>query len=285
MSQAAAIVPVGYHAPDEPRVHLEALSLADLAVRMRPALLNRPSRPAFHQLLLVTEGRAALTVDFTEHRLTPGTVTHVRPGQVQHLPSFARLQGIAVLFTSDFPLATPRLTPLLDGPADSRATRAAPPSVPEAFADILTEYDRRPDRGRDGGPDVELLRHLLTGLLLRLEREHPTAPQHGLFPAFQRDLEHRFATDHAVASYATRLACSPRTLTRTCLAATGVGAKDLIDARLALEAQRLLAHTQEPAAAIARTLGFTESTNFTKFFLRRTGTTPTAFRTAAGPRP
>ncbi|MFI2763371.1 helix-turn-helix domain-containing protein [Streptomyces echinatus] len=49
-----------------------------------------------------------------------------------------------------------------------------------------------------------------------------------------------------------RLLTSPRTLTRACQAATGRTAKKLIDARAALEAQRLLVHTDLPVAAIGR---------------------------------
>jgi AraC-like DNA-binding protein len=45
-----------------------------------------------------------------------------------------------------------------------------------------------------------------------------------------------------------------------------------------LEARRLLAHTDEPVAAIARRLGFPEPTNFGTCFTRHTGVTPGPFR-------
>lgn len=69
-------------------------------------------------------------------------------------------------------------------------------------------------------------------------------------------------------------------LTRACTAATGQPVKHVIDGRVALEAQRLLAHTDEPVATIARRLGFPEPTNFGKFFTRHTGVTPGTFRQA-----
>ena len=47
-----------------------------------------------------------------------------------------------------------------------------------------------------------------------------------------------------------------------------------------LEAKRLLAHGDQPAAKIAARLGFSSATNFTKFFHQRTGTSPLAFRHA-----
>ncbi len=58
--------------------------------------------------------------------------------------------------------------------------------------------------------------------------------------------------------------------------ATGRTAKRLIDARVVLEAQRPLVHTDLPVAAIGRMLGFSEPTNFGKFLARETGHTPEA---------
>jgi AraC-like DNA-binding protein len=42
--------------------------------------------------------------------------------------------------------------------------------------------------------------------------------------------------------------------------------------------ERLLAHTDLPAAGIAAALGFSEATNFGKFFTREAGLSPGAFR-------
>lgn len=78
--------------------------------------------------------------------------------------------------------------------------------------------------------------------------------------------------------YAAALGYSPRTLTRMSLAATGRTAKQVIDDRVVLEAKRLLAHTDRPVAAIGVDLGFSEATNFVKFFIAREGSSPTTFR-------
>jgi AraC-like DNA-binding protein len=53
-------------------------------------------------------------------------------------------------------------------------------------------------------------------------------------------------------------------------------AKDVIVARIVLEAKRLLALTDDTVAAISHELGFDEATNFIKYFRREIGTTPTA---------
>ncbi|KOG90185.1 transcriptional regulator, partial [Streptomyces varsoviensis] len=68
---------------------------------------------------------------------------------------------------------------------------------------------------------------------------------------FRAAVERGFATSHRVADYARTLGYSPRTLSHASLAAAGVGAKEFIDRRVVLEAKRLLAHSELPAARIA----------------------------------
>jgi AraC-like DNA-binding protein len=80
------------------------------------------------------------------------------------------------------------------------------------------------------------------------------------------------------ADYAQRLGYTVKTLTRACGAATGQPVRHVVDARVALEARRLPAHTDEPVATIARRLGFPEPADFGKFFTRHTGVTFGAFR-------
>ena len=81
-----------------------------------------------------------------------------------------------------------------------------------------------------------------------------------------------------LAWYARRLGCSVRTLTRRCQQLTGRGAKRLLDERVVLEAKRRLIADVTRIEELAETLGFSEATNFVKFFRRHTGRTPLTFR-------
>jgi AraC-like DNA-binding protein len=55
-------------------------------------------------------------------------------------------------------------------------------------------------------------------------------------------------------------------------------AKSYIDARVVLEAKRILAHTTLSVAATGEDLGFSEPTNFVKFFKVREGCLPGVVR-------
>ncbi|MER6309954.1 helix-turn-helix transcriptional regulator [Streptomyces sp. NPDC001657] len=93
-------------------------------------------------------------------------------------------------------------------------------------------------------------------------------------------MERGFTRSRRVADCARALGYAPRTLSRATEATAGVGAKEFIDRRVVLEAERLPAHGDRSAARIADRLGFADATNFSTFFQRRTGCAPIAFRDA-----
>ncbi|KFF96172.1 transcriptional regulator [Streptomyces scabiei] len=131
---------------------------------------------------------------------------------------------------------------------------------------------------------AEILQLLLVTVLLQIDRlPHPEGsgdPHAGdeVYTRFRAELERSYATTRRAADYAQHLGYTVKTLTRACMAATGQPVKHVIDGRVALEGRRLIAHTDEPVATIARRLGFPEPTNFGKFFTRHVGVTPGAFR-------
>ena len=95
-------------------------------------------------------------------------------------------------------------------------------------------------------------------------------------PRTSSDTHH--ASAKAVTWYASQLDTTPRSLARACRYARDSSPKRVIDLRVVLEAKRLLATTSKTAEAIGGSLGFTEATNFVKFFRRIVGSTPDAFR-------
>jgi AraC-like DNA-binding protein len=89
--------------------------------------------------------------------------------------------------------------------------------------------------------------------------------EHANFRRFRKLLDADLSTQHQVQHYANALGMSEKTLSRVCVAATGVPAKSVINQRLVLE-------------AIGRELGFAEPSNFVKFFRKQAGMPPLAFR-------
>lgn len=238
---------------------------------MSVALGRETIRGDFHVLARCTAGSGRLTVDFATHELAADTIAWIHPGWTHRWDDIADLKGDLVLVRSDLvPAAVlgrlPSTPPIV----------AANALTDSAFDHLAGEYAADP-------PDTAILGHLLGAVTLRLAAALPTPPQPtDLYGRFARLVERCHADTREVSWYAAQLGCSPRTLSRAVQAATGVTAKQYVNARVTLEAKRLLAQGPATTADCARHLGFDDPANFTKFFRTHTATTPTGFRLELG---
>jgi AraC-like DNA-binding protein len=295
--RAAATRPDAPAVPADPPglpADITALPLGDLAPD--PGW-RRPVLPEAELLVLFTGGHGTAELDFRPLAVRTGTLLRVRPGQALRCVG-TRLDAVVVRWTAD---ALRGLDVDADDlPAYRQLAGADGNAVVDEVRRLAADGGRYPD-----GPTLRaLLRHQLAVLLLRLALLAPAppgpdpadgeaAPTGGgsgaeggagrrvetvTFDRLCREVERGYQHTRRVEDYAARLGCSVRTLTRACLAVTGRSAKQVIDDRVALQARRLLAATDEPVARIGRRLGFPEPTNFGRFFTREVGMSPGAFR-------
>lgn len=251
--------------------------------------LGRPLRAEFHHLILVKSHSLNCWADDVRHTVPPGAWLWISPGQVYRFGAgLDRATGAVLLFMPGFldtaTLAAARLTPPYSpGPLLPDAEEdAALAALLGLLEDAYRHTGALPPEAR-----VDLMRHLLAALVLRLG--HVRQRRHGLragggsdtFQRFHEAVERDFAAGRRIEDYAATLGYSVRTLTRACLAATGRTAKRYLDDRTALEAKRLLVHTDLRPGQVASRLGFTSPTVFGKFFRRCTGETPESFRARA----
>lgn len=271
---------------------VEPMRLSELRAKVAPRRFTQPERIDFFMLMLVTAGRGTHTVDFSDYPLAAGSLVFVRPGQVQQWHLADRVEAELVLIA---PAALPHGSgPGLPRDVERLALDEWPtctglgPHHAAEIRDDLVRLRRDFERFDATDLDVSLVRHELLILLLRIARQHPGRGLNDAdlpgprttYRLFRRELESTFASQRSLRYYAARLGYSQSTLSRACLAVEGRPAKQVIDRRVGLEAQRLLAHSAASVAEIAHQLGFSETTNFVKFFRRMTGRTPRAFRDA-----
>ncbi len=229
----------------------------------------------FNVFILCTEGFGRHMVDFEEHPLRPGTAIWVRPGQVQRWSeTHDGFDATVVVFDS---AVVPDL-PLFDG---LRAYVAVTDLGPDAA--LLRDQMDWLARDLEATGD-HALAAAVVGVMLRLFARHGDAardrsdsPRQLLAEAFVRSVEEHI-DQRSVAWHAQRVGASPRTVARATNHAFSQPPKELIDALVMLEARRRLAWSGDDVAVIARALGFSDSSNFTKFFRGRAGTPPTTFR-------
>jgi AraC-like DNA-binding protein len=282
---------VGYQPPTDYRLDLEIFTLAEFRRRVTPAHLRAPQRLEFHLLIYIVNGHSSHMVDFELHNCQPGTLLVLRPGQVQlYSSAFRDLEGFMVLFRPEFleprPATGTIANDMIYQLADLSVNRILSGSEQDSVDQQLNRMAVDARRRADAGILNTLLRYQLLALLVRLQliqaSRAPAATQvtgcTQRFKRFREEVERRFHQLHQVSAYAKLIGCSQKSLQRATLELRGVTAKTFVSQRIALEAKRLLVHTNESVAEIADTLGFDEPTNFVKFFRREVDIPPGDFR-------
>lgn len=263
-------IPSVEYRPATPGQVLEIFTVESLFDRHGIATLSVHRRLAFHTVQLAfTEGRH--DVDFTPVRLVERAMLHLRPGQVHRwLPDAHR--GLIIVFP-DGPWVEPFGPPGGTGPVVVDEEEFATLRATLNFARNRLMAD--PDPMVVAGLRDLVIAELAAGR--RVARVGP-APYLALVDRLEAGELGRAMSGHAAA-----LGYSERTISRACQEAVGLTAKQVVDQRVALEARRRLTDPVVTTAAIARDLGFSEATNFVKFFRRLVGMTPTEWQEGLRP--
>lgn len=269
------IIDLPYH-PETTALAAETFTLSSLVQRLGASGIGGYQRLKFELLLWCTGGAGTHEVDFESVELVPGRIIHVRTGQVHRWVLDEAYEAQLVL------LRTPRQYGVRNGETciigpDGATTRDLQQTI-----ELLARNDRSTQLSLRS---LEAIRHLLLALLdSNPDRELSSSHRENLYRDFELLLGGAEAPPRTVQQCARLLGCSTKTLTRTCQSIAGTAPKALLDQAVALEAQRQISLANTTIASIAEDLGFSELSNFTRFFRRLTGETPSAFATrVAGP--
>jgi AraC family transcriptional activator of pobA len=252
---------------------------------------ERPHRHDFQEILWIRSGRGEQAIDGQTFSIQPTTFYLIARGQVHQLITGIDVDGLVIRFSDEFLPHFPSLeighyqTVLFN---NITINHTLPLSADEVasfeslLGQMVHEHQNRAESGQD-----EILRHLLTVLLIKLQQVQSRLIQDGQtavsihaqqYQQFIQLLEERYTQTHAVQDYADALHMTPRQLTAVTRKFSGSSAKQIIADRLMLEAKRYLTFTNQSVKEIAFSLGYKDPSYFSKSFKKQIGVAPQAYK-------
>lgn len=287
MSAATPQLPkVFLYGDSEPDVGLDTLNIEPIRERSRRHdwIIHPHMHPDHAQLLLFTGGGANVQIEGEVLEAQAGSLIVHPAGMVHEIRYHPDTEGLTVTVAIPYVDAIVRDDPnlfafLQTAGCFDLGDSAFGSDVTKAFIRILEESQRR-----ESGWRMMVRGHFLTALvaLSRLS-------QHGVHEgAGSRDrelamglrslVEDHFRDHKKMTFYANALAVSPQRLNAACNMSIGRRASDLLHERLMIEARRNLAYTEMTVAEIGYDLGFEDPAYFSRFFTKRAGQPPGAWR-------
>jgi AraC family transcriptional activator of pobA len=248
-----------------------------------------PHRHNFQELIWIRAGRGSHRIDDQVIAIQPHTFYLIAMGQVHFFDEGLDLDGLVIRFDDAFLLDQPvmpgwdyRFSLFSHFRVHSGLT--VPETAGERFHRSLLRIER--EFKQDGFGQQTVLRHLLSVLLIELERTRRADPEPQpavstdavLYQHFIELLEAHYRERHDVDFYADRSHVAPRRLTQALRVFSGKSTKGLIRQRLMLEACRYLTHTNTSVQEIAYILGFRDPSYFSRAFKAEIGVSPNEYQ-------
>lgn len=263
--------------PEQPkRLRLMQISKLAAAPKWQLETMRALREPLF---LWVTHGQGRISIGPRTRGFHPHNAIFIPAGTLHGFQAMTRVQGTAIYFGDKHGLDLP------DTPLHLRLRDASQ----HAEVSQLVDFVQREVEGRR--PKAEQAAYHQLGLLAIWLDRHQAANEsenggnltrlnanERLTARYASLLEREFGSTLNVTDYATALGVTPTHLTRACRASCGQTALDMIQTRRLYEARRLLIETDIPVQEIARNLGFSTPSYFSRAFSQQIGQPPSSYR-------
>lgn len=248
----------------------------------------RPHRHAdLFQAFLITQGGAELDLEGGRQAIVAPWLLWLPAGTVHGFHFSPDTDGQIITVSADFMSAVLSDQNL----AEIGATLSAPLSCPAEREDLAPSFAAiaRALTRDEGALHTTIEAHLKLLLVAFSALLAPGAPVEGreepgalLFRRFRQLVEQHYRRQWPVSRYVRELGVSEDRLHASCHRHAGKPPRLVLQDRLLVEAQRDLIYTTLDVAQIAYGLGFRDAAYFSRFFSKRTGLPPAAFRRTRG---
>lgn len=250
---------------------------------------DAPHRHDYYTIILVKEAKGLHFIDFQEYPLSNAQVHFVSPGQVHQIIEKQKSIGFSFVFSEQFLIQNNiSLSFIHDLNLFHDCAIAPPLSLKIETLNLLLSITEDIQRFHSS---QKKFKEQAVGALLKLfliecnnvcetpfENHHKMEAGNTLLRNFKALVEENFPHWHQSTQYAKALNISADHLNRTVKSLIGKTAKEYIQHRIVIAAKRQLYFTNASNKEIGYQLGFSEPANFSAFFKKIAGQSPSAFR-------
>jgi len=256
--------------------------LSEVLAEKISAVPLSPHRHDFEELLIITRGDIVHYIDTKKEEVRGPVVIYVAEGKVHQFAPGKDARGWIVRYRSEFiPESKFHFySYFLDWINYSLDSNFCINSLDDLCRMMLRELQQVT-------PDYSTLKHLLNALISKLEAERDTPyKQHAAqgntqlmaFNNFLKILQYNYKRAEGVQFYAEKMNTSARNLNLICTTVFGKSVSEIIETRKLTEARNLLLNSDLSVSEIGFELGYNEKSYFSRVFRKKTGLSPTEFR-------
>lgn len=242
---------------------------------------------SFYEIIFIQEGSGNFILDENKISIRPRTIIFTSPGQIRCWNIEKKVKGYTLFFEKDFLhlffsdelfLYRFQYFHQYTYPSEIKIDRASFGKCLQLLQEIEQEFQELQNDSN------HLIRSLLYQLLVILNRYYADVYSvqrdtyvHSDFYRFRSLLEKRFLEDQTVEAYTQMLNISPGFLNKICKKYSGLSALQMIHQKLISEIKKQL-HQNRSAKEICYEFGFSDPSNFNRFFKKITSITPQQYR-------
>lgn len=242
---------------------------------------------SFYEIIFIREGAGTLALDESIVSIHPQTIIFTSPGQVRRWQIEEEVKGYTLFFEKDFLhlffsdelfLYRFQYFHQYSHPAVLQIGETSFGKCLQLLQEIEQEF------GQIQNDSNHMIRSLLYQLLIILNRYYAGAYDvqrdtciHADFYRFRSLLEKRILQDQTVEAYTRMLNVSPGFLNKICRQFSGMSAQQMIHHKLVSEIKKQL-YQNKSVKEICYELGFSDPSNFNRFFKKIAHITPQQYR-------
>lgn len=250
---------------------------------------DQPHRHDYFTVIVVKKARGIHRIDFNSYQLEASQIHFVAPGQVHQVMEEESSYGFAMTFSTQFLIENSIPLFFVESLNLFHEYGQSPPLEPNPQQfDKLVQYTNEIN---DLFSSDANMKELSIGAYLKLFLiecnnvcavhpidTHLDVSENRIVREFKALVNQHFRMEHSTSYYASVMHITPDHLNRIIKGTIGKTAKEYIQSRITTEAKRLLYFSSLSNKEIGFELGFGEPANFSAFFKKCTGFSPSGFR-------